>query len=78
MLVKDVELLLNELLKHRYQFHLGNDQSCTKLSKIEVDTMCLLLEVIQVSPLYILFANTEQFLKTLKKSCFAPLLKSFS
>lgn len=44
MLVKEVELLLNELLNRRHQFHLGNDQFCTKLSKIEVDTVCLLLE----------------------------------
>ncbi|KAL8091847.1 hypothetical protein AgCh_034199 [Apium graveolens] len=47
MLVEEVELLLNELLNRRHQFHLGNDQLCMKLSKIEVDTMCLLLEVIQ-------------------------------
>lgn len=44
MLVKEVKLLLNELLNRRHQFHLGNDQFCKKLSKIEVDTMCLLLE----------------------------------
>ncbi|XP_074344039.1 uncharacterized protein LOC141683235 [Apium graveolens] len=47
MLVEEVELLLNELLNHHHQFHLGNDQLCMKLSKIEVDTMCLLPEVIQ-------------------------------
>ncbi|KAL8146789.1 hypothetical protein AgCh_004507 [Apium graveolens] len=47
MLVEEVELLLNELLNRRHQFHLGNDQLYMKLSKIEVDTMCLLLEVIQ-------------------------------
>lgn len=45
MLVKDVELLLNELLKRRHQYHLGNDKSCMKLSKIEVEILCLLLEV---------------------------------
>lgn len=54
MLVKEVKLLLNELLNRRYQFHLGNDQFCMKLSKIEVDTLCLLLEVIQESFLHIL------------------------
>ncbi|KAL8145508.1 hypothetical protein AgCh_003606 [Apium graveolens] len=47
MLVEEVELFLNELLNRRHQFHLGNDQLCMKLPKIEVDTMCLLLEVIQ-------------------------------
>ncbi|KAL8145504.1 hypothetical protein AgCh_003602 [Apium graveolens] len=47
MLVEEVELLLNELLNRRHQFHLGNDQLCMKISKIEVDTMCLFLEVIQ-------------------------------
>lgn len=44
MLVKDVELLLNDLLKRRHQYHLGNDKSCMKLSKIEVEILCLLLE----------------------------------
>ncbi|XP_074327100.1 uncharacterized protein LOC141665041 isoform X2 [Apium graveolens] len=47
MLVEEVELLLNELLNHHHQFYLGNDQLCMKLSKIEVNTMCLLQEVIQ-------------------------------
>ena len=46
MHIKDVELLLDELLNRRHQFHLGNDQFCTKLSKTEINTMCLLLEVI--------------------------------
>ncbi|KAK3033239.1 hypothetical protein RJ639_033119 [Escallonia herrerae] len=44
MLVRDVELLLSELLNRRDQYHLGHDKSCTKLSTIEVEILCLLLE----------------------------------
>lgn len=45
ILVKDVKLLLTELLKRRQQYHLENDKSCMKLSNIEVEILCLLLEV---------------------------------
>ncbi|KAK3026432.1 hypothetical protein RJ639_041444 [Escallonia herrerae] len=44
MLVRDVELLLSELLNRRDQYHLGHDKSCTKLATIEVEILCLLLE----------------------------------
>ncbi|KAK2994684.1 hypothetical protein RJ640_026163 [Escallonia rubra] len=44
MLVRDVELLLSELLNRRDQYHLGHDKSCTKLSTVEVEILCLLLE----------------------------------
>ncbi|XP_010275398.1 PREDICTED: uncharacterized protein At3g06530 isoform X2 [Nelumbo nucifera] len=43
--VEGVKLLLSELLKRRSQYHLGVDKSCLELSKIEIEILCLLLEV---------------------------------
>ncbi|XP_043702680.1 uncharacterized protein At3g06530, partial [Telopea speciosissima] len=45
MNIEAINLLLAELLKRRTQHHLGIDKSSKKLSKIEVETVCLLLEV---------------------------------
>jgi U3 small nucleolar RNA-associated protein 10 len=44
MIVKDVELLLHELLNRRSLYHLGNDQSHLKLSDTEIEILSLLLE----------------------------------
>ncbi|CAL5366770.1 unnamed protein product [Camellia sinensis] len=44
MRVKDVESLLSELLERRHQYHLGHEKARHKLSKIEVEILCLLLE----------------------------------
>ena len=40
-------LLLSELLERRHQYHLCHEKSCCKLSKIDVDILCILLEVIK-------------------------------
>lgn len=45
MCVVGVRSLLNDLLERRHQYHLENNRACEKLSKIEVDILCLLLEV---------------------------------
>ncbi|XP_042487302.1 uncharacterized protein At3g06530 [Macadamia integrifolia] len=45
MNIEAINLLLAELLKSRTQYHFGIDKSGKKLSKIEVETVCLLLEV---------------------------------
>ncbi|KAL2550104.1 Uncharacterized protein Fot_11634 [Forsythia ovata] len=42
--VTGVRSLLNDLLKRRHQYHIGNNRACDKLSKIEVDILCLLIE----------------------------------
>ncbi|CAI9771819.1 unnamed protein product [Fraxinus pennsylvanica] len=44
MCVAGVRSLLNDLLERRHQYHLANNRVCDKLSKIEVDILCLLLE----------------------------------
>ncbi|CAK9135113.1 unnamed protein product [Ilex paraguariensis] len=44
MCIKGIESLLYELLMRRHQYHLGYDKSCHKLSKVEVEILCLLLE----------------------------------
>ncbi|XP_022872922.1 uncharacterized protein At3g06530 isoform X3 [Olea europaea var. sylvestris] len=44
MCVVGVRSLLNDLLERRHQYHLENNRACEKLSKIEVDILCLLLE----------------------------------
>ena len=45
MHIKDVELFLSELLRRRSQYHFGLNEPYQKLSKIEVEILCLLLEV---------------------------------
>ncbi|KAL6311451.1 hypothetical protein AAG906_005381 [Vitis piasezkii] len=44
MHIKDVELFLSELLRRRSQYHFGLNEPYQKLSKIEVEILCLLLE----------------------------------
>ncbi|XP_052184980.1 uncharacterized protein At3g06530 [Diospyros lotus] len=41
-------LLLSELLERRHQYHLSHEKSCCKLSKIDVDILCVLLECCSV------------------------------
>jgi U3 small nucleolar RNA-associated protein 10 len=43
--VKDVESFLSLLLERRTQYYFELDKSCQKLSKIEIEILCLLLEV---------------------------------
>lgn len=43
--VKDVESYLSLLLERRTQYYFELDKSSQKLSKIEIDILCLLLEV---------------------------------
>ncbi|KAJ4955279.1 hypothetical protein NE237_012062 [Protea cynaroides] len=45
MNIECINLLLAELLERRSQYHFGVDKSSKKLSEIEVETLCLLLEV---------------------------------
>lgn len=45
MHVKEVKILLYELLDRRSQNSFGIGRSCEPLSNIETDTLCLLLEV---------------------------------
>ncbi|KAG5557187.1 hypothetical protein RHGRI_007456 [Rhododendron griersonianum] len=42
--VEDVELLLSELLERCRRYHFGKEKSFKKLSKVEVETLCLPLE----------------------------------
>ncbi|XP_077219422.1 ARM repeat superfamily protein isoform X2 [Tasmannia lanceolata] len=42
--LEEVKLLLFELLNRRSQYHFGHDRSFEKLSRIEIETLCLLLE----------------------------------
>ncbi|XP_059627802.1 uncharacterized protein At3g06530 [Cornus florida] len=42
--VKDVECLLSDLLTKRCQYLIGVDKSCHKLSKTDIEILCLLLE----------------------------------
>lgn len=46
--VKDVESLLCEILQRRYSYHLKLDKSHKKLSTVDVDTLCLLIEICSV------------------------------
>ncbi|XP_050225155.1 uncharacterized protein At3g06530 isoform X2 [Mercurialis annua] len=48
--VKDVETLLDQLLKRRRQCNFEADKSIQKLSKSEVKILCLLLELCAMSP----------------------------
>ncbi|GAB4854073.1 hypothetical protein Ancab_022655 [Ancistrocladus abbreviatus] len=48
--VKDIEMLLSELLQRRHGFHFGFDRSCQGLSNIDVDILCLLLEICCMVP----------------------------
>jgi U3 small nucleolar RNA-associated protein 10 len=43
--VKDVESFLSLLMERRTQYYFELDKSCQKLSKIEIEILCLLLEV---------------------------------
>lgn len=44
--VKEVKMLLDELLNKRKQYYFGSDlRSRNTLSEIEIQTLCLLLEV---------------------------------
>lgn len=47
MHVEDVQSLLAELLERCRQYHFGKEKSFKKLSKVEVETLCLLLEVVK-------------------------------
>ncbi|KAE9465054.1 hypothetical protein C3L33_03055, partial [Rhododendron williamsianum] len=44
MRVEDVESLLSELLERCRRYHFGKEKTFKKLSKVEVETLCLLLE----------------------------------
>lgn len=47
MHVEDVGSLLSELLERRRRHHFGKDKSFNRLSKVDVDILCLLLEVVK-------------------------------
>lgn len=46
--VKDVEYLLCELLKRRHNYHFKLDKSHQELSSIDVDVLCLLIEICSI------------------------------
>ncbi|GMH10729.1 hypothetical protein Nepgr_012570 [Nepenthes gracilis] len=43
--IKDMSSLLSELLQRRRAFSYGSERPCPKLSKIDVDILCLLIEI---------------------------------
>ncbi|KAI8564500.1 hypothetical protein RHMOL_Rhmol03G0186500 [Rhododendron molle] len=61
MLVEDVESLLSELLERCRRYHFGKEKTSKKLSKVEVETLCLLLEVVK-DVLHSLFSLQFHFL----------------
>ncbi|KAK9292213.1 hypothetical protein L1049_020175 [Liquidambar formosana] len=72
MLVKDVEKLLSDLLRRRSQYHLKLDKSCQKLSKNEVEILCLLLESCAVPTSFCGHVSEDHLLRALQLDCMYP------